>query len=180
MASRADYVKLFDKIADAYLNHTVVEVNKKYYRVGEIEFYLNDYQVHKDTFTHGQGIQKETAKWYFHKFGSSYKSGTYKGLDVAIGKGDGVAAGGILLRSLMPLTLSPESSTQEMKFTHGDTFLDKVYFIEGPCNCVNRLLQDTKPADSATFDIKDLVERSDFSLDVFDPNSCMHLLSSTE
>ena len=63
MGSVVDYENLFAKIADAYLNYTVLRVRpsgKKnqdtkpnYFRVGEIEFYLNDYQVHKDTFTHG-------------------------------------------------------------------------------------------------------------------------------
>mmetsp|Transcript_40052 Transcript_40052/g.52457 ORF Transcript_40052/g.52457 Transcript_40052/m.52457 type:complete len:210 (-) Transcript_40052:646-1275(-) len=112
MGSVSDYEKLFADIAEAYLNHTVLEVrpcgsrNAKYFRVAEIEFYLNDYKVHKDTFTHGDSMQKQTGKWYFHKFGNSYRSGTYKGLDVAIGKGDKVAAGGILLRSLMPLTMA--------------------------------------------------------------------------
>ena len=62
MSSKAKYIELFDKIADAYLNHTVLEVRpsgsestvaSKYFRVSEIEFYLNDYIDHKDTFTHG-------------------------------------------------------------------------------------------------------------------------------
>ena len=75
---------------------------KSYYRVGEIEYYFNDYKVHKDTFTHGDKMQRETGKWYFHKFGSSYKSGTYMGLDLAFGKGE-KAIGGILMRSLMPV-----------------------------------------------------------------------------
>ena len=118
MGSKADYLDLFDKIAEAYLNHTVLEVRptgsqaqkNMYFRVSEIEFYLNDYRVHKDTFTHGDPMQKQTGKWYFHKFGNSYRSGTYKGLDVAIGKGEEVAAGGILLRSLMPVTLSNTST----------------------------------------------------------------------
>ena len=61
MATKSDYEKLFAKIADAYLNHTVLRVrpsgadtcSAKYFRVAEIEFYFNDYGVHKDTFTHG-------------------------------------------------------------------------------------------------------------------------------
>ena len=66
MGSVADYENLFAKIADAYLNHTVLrvrpsgsrstDVKPKYFRVGEIEFYLNDYQVHMDTFTHGDSM----------------------------------------------------------------------------------------------------------------------------
>ena len=183
LPSREAYEKLFASIADAYLNHTVLAVRQsssaptKYFRVAEIEFYLNEYQNHKDTFTHGDPIQKQTAKWYFHKFGSTYKAGTYKGLDVSIGKGEGVAAGGILLRSLMPITLH-ESAGAEMRFTNGT---DKSSFVEGPCNCVNRILDETKPEETKdTWDIKDLVAREDFSLDIFSENSCLRLISSSE
>ena len=121
-------------------------------------------------------MQKQTAKWYFHKFGKSYKAGTYKGLDVSIGKGDGVAAGGILLRSLMPLTLS-ETSDQKLTFTNRT---DKANFLEGPCNCINRILAETMPTTkTGAFEIIDLVACPDFSLDIFDPNSCLHLLCDT-
>ena len=111
MKDISDYEAVFSRIANSYLNHTVLAVRPsgstctKYFRVCEIEFYLNDYKVHKDTFTHGASMQKETGKWYFHRYGNSYRAGTYKGLDVSLGKGAGVAVGGILLRSLMPLTL---------------------------------------------------------------------------
>ena len=138
---------------------------------------MNEYQNHKDTFTHGDPIQKQTAKWYFHKFGSTYKAGTYKGLDVSIGKGEGVAAGGILLRSLMPITLQ-ESVGSEMRFANST---DKASFVEGPCNCVNRILDETKPEETkSTWDIKDLVARDDFSLDIFCEASCLRLISSSE
>lgn len=129
----------------------------KYFRVSEIEFYLNDYGEHKDTFTHGDAMQKQTAKWYFHKFGNSYRGGTYKGLDVAIGKGEGKAAGGILLRSLMPLNLTPSSTDSNLVFTNRN---DKASFVEGPCNCVNRILKEAGPEESkAPFDIVDLVAK---------------------
>ena len=122
-------------------------------------------------------MQKQTGKWYFHKFGSSYKSGTYKGLDVAIGKGDGVAAGGILMRSLMPLRKSSKSSEGRLVFEDAG---DKSSFVEGPCNCVNRILDETKPEEhKGGFDIKDLVAQSDFSLDIFDPDSCLRLICDT-
>ena len=77
---------------------------KTYFRVAEVEVYFNDDEVHKDTFTHGQDMQRESGKWYFHKQGNSYKSGTYRGLDLAFGKGK-KAAGGILMRSLIPTTV---------------------------------------------------------------------------
>ena len=68
LPSVESYRCLFASIAEAYLNHTVLAVRPsgsssseaatKYFRVGEIEFYLNDYGVHKDTFTHGDTLQK--------------------------------------------------------------------------------------------------------------------------
>ena len=111
MKSIHAYQEHFAKIADALLNHTALVLRKaeeggererKFYRICEVEFYLNDNEVHKDTFTHGDPIQCQSKKWYFHKFGSSYKSGTYKGLDLAMGKGP-TKPGGILIRSLMPI-----------------------------------------------------------------------------
>lgn len=61
-ASISEYETMFGEIANAYLNHTVLEVrssgsaSSSYFRVSEIEFYLNDYKVHKDTFTHGSSM----------------------------------------------------------------------------------------------------------------------------
>lgn len=153
----------------------------KYFRVAEIEFYLNDYAEagHKDTFTHGDPMQKQTGKWYFHKFGNSYKAGTYKGVDISIGKGEGVAAGGILLRSLMPLTLATTSTAETLTFHHDSR--GKSQFIEGPCNCVNRLLAESRPEEhkEPNFDIINLVGMPDFDLDIFNDDSCLHLLCST-
>ena len=56
---------------------------------------------------------------------------------------------------------------------------DKASFVEGPCNCVNRLLKETNPSQEESkdaFEIADLVSQSDFSLDTFDESSCLHLL----
>ena len=51
----------FDKIADAILNkyHLIITPKKSdpvKYRICEIEFYLNDEDTHRDTFTHGDPI----------------------------------------------------------------------------------------------------------------------------
>ena len=67
LTSNAEYVDQFDKIAEAFLNHTVLEVRpsgstpfqddvEKYFRVAEIEFYLNDFQGHLDSFVHGDPL----------------------------------------------------------------------------------------------------------------------------
>ena len=93
--SLEDYDKQFVKIAKSLMNDYLLTVNNAYkYRISEIEFYFNDLEglgkdksIHPDTFTHGDSLQKETGRWYFHKFGQSYKVGTYKGLDLTFGKG---------------------------------------------------------------------------------------------
>ena len=85
-------------------------------------------------------MQKESGKWYFHKQGSSYKSGTYMGLDLAFGKGS-KAAGGILLRSLVPASLINDKAFGTI--AHNNDL--KKDFIEGPCNCVRKILETTKP-----------------------------------
>ncbi len=79
------------------MNEYLLTVNGDYkYRISEIEFYYNDLvdgkkgaaAIHPDTFTHGDEMQRLSGQWYFHKMnGKSYKVGTYKGLDLAFGKG---------------------------------------------------------------------------------------------
>ena len=80
----------------------------------------------------------------------------------------------------MPVTLqssSEEVSSGTLRFSHGT---EKSAFIEGPCNCVNRLLKEAKPEEECkgAWDIKDLVARDDFNLDIFDEASCLHLVTS--
>lgn len=87
--------------------------------------------------------------------GGKYKSGTYKGLDLTFGR-PGSSVGGILIRSLMPVTV--EKSGETLIVSGGG----KDSFIEGPCNSVNRILKET-----CDKDIKDLVAMPDFKLDAF-------------
>lgn len=91
----------FAKVANQLLNGHVLWINSKPFRLLEIEFYLNS-KNHPDTFTHGDPQQSKRGEWYFHKQGKNYKSGTYKGLDIAFGQGD-ASRGGILLRAMIPL-----------------------------------------------------------------------------
>ncbi len=127
---------------------------EQYFRVCEIEFYLNC-EGHKDTFTHGDPLQHKNSQWYFHKMGGNYKSGTYKGLDLTFGTPDR-SVGGILIRSLMPVSVEKDGDV--IKVSGGS----KDSFIEGPCNSVNRILQET-----CGKDIKDLVAMAQFNLDAF-------------
>jgi len=82
--------------------------------------------------------------------GGTYKSGTYKGLDLAIGKGD-QAVGGILIRGLMQVKTVDSCVVP-------DSDLKKDMYTDGPCNSVNKMLSHLKPkACAGNFDIKDLV-----------------------
>ena len=85
------------------------------------------------------------------------------GLDLAFGKGD-KAAGGILLRSLIP-ALVTQGKKGEKIARNSELKSD---FIEGPCNCVKKILETTKPSGYKDFGIADLVEQEDFCLDAFD------------
>ena len=170
MISKHEYVDHFTKMADALLNHTLLVIktpkSTNYYRVSEIEFYFNDYSTHKDTFTHGDEMQRKEGRWYFHKQnGQAFKSGTYKGLDLSIGKGD-KAVGGILFRAMMPVRIS------------GDGGGSKKDFIEGPCLLVDKILSDSQPEESKSFDLNALHKLSTFSstCDAFDQTSIVHLL----
>lgn len=173
MCSKQAYVDHFAKVADAILNHTLLVVKgakgSKHYRVSEIEFYFNDYSTHQDTFTHGDEMQRQTGKWYFHKQnGMAFKSGTYKGLDLSFGKGD-KAVGGILFRAMMPVTIK-DSKAVPMH--------SKADFIEGPCLLVDRILSDATPEESKSFDLVALHKHANFSAtcDAFDQTSIVHLL----
>lgn len=163
----------FSKIADAILNYTLLKVKGaggvKHYRISEIEFYFNDFSGHKDTFTHGDEMQRHTGRWYFHKQnGLAFKSGTYKGLDLAIGKGD-KAVGGILFRAMMPVRVSEKKA---------EPLGAKSDFIEGPCLLVDRILADATPEECKSFDLIALHKLSTFSAtcDAFDQSSVVHLL----
>ncbi len=87
--------------------------------------------------------------------GGNYKSGTYKGLDLTFGIPDR-SIGGILIRSLMPVSVEKDGDVIKVIGGSKDTF------IEGPCNCVNKILQET-----CGKDIKDLVAMAEFKLDAF-------------
>jgi len=106
------------------------------YRACEVEFYFRN-DTHNDIFTHCDDLQKLNCRWYFHKNGSKYKSGSYKGLDVTFGQ-DNKGFGGILIRSIAKLD--------------GDGY------ISGPCLVVNHILQQCGASS-----IDDLVVRKSWS-----------------
>jgi hypothetical protein len=141
------------------MNRSVLTINKDHkYRIAEVEFYFNDRNKHPDTFTHADTDQKSQATWYFHKFGKSYKSGTYKGLDLAFGQGDN-AHGGILIRSIYSLAdKDPDTA-----------------FLEGPCMVVNRILHHKSTPTRTITEVKEFVQFEKFSLGAFDKDSLLYL-----
>ena len=120
------------KIAESILMKYVVVVGLKEFRICEIEFYVNN-ENHKDIYTHGDSHQKTYGKWYFHRFpNGSYKSGTYKGVDLTLGNENTFF--GVLIRSIY------DTDTDEM--------------IDGPCKVVNKILELSNNA----ADVKEYME----------------------
>lgn len=111
-------------LANHLLNYTVLHIGTIPHRICEVEFYYYSHE-HPDNYVHCHPDQKIPYSWYFHKSSSSsstYKGGTYKGLDIVLGNsGPPVKFGGFLLRSIY----SPLENR----------------YIEGPCNTVNYILK---------------------------------------
>lgn len=109
----------FTTISNILLNKSSLVVKNERFRLCEIEFYLKN-DDHNDLYVHSIPDQKTFEGFYFHQFkNGSYKSGTYKGLDMTFGNVNSYF--GILIRSMMNV------NTGE--------------FIEGPCRCVNKILE---------------------------------------
>ncbi len=110
-----EYINNFAK---TLLNNYVIRVKNHEFQICEIEFYINS-ESHPDTYTHGDPLQKNFGKIYFHRMnGKSYKGGTFKGVDLTFG--DQNMYFGVLIRSMYDIL------NEEM--------------ISGPCNVVNKIL----------------------------------------
>lgn len=115
------YLPAFRSIADLVLNRVTLHIAGHPHRFTEVEFYFNGPR-HGDTFTHGDEMQRELGRWYFHRTAGEYRGGTYKGLDIAFGRSD--APAGILIRGVEQLD--------------GARAL-----LDGPCMCVDHILSMT-------------------------------------
>lgn len=136
-APDADYPPAFRKIADLLLNRANFMIQGEPHRFTEIEFYFNGGN-HPDKYTHGDKMQRKFGMWYFHRFGGEYRSGSYKGIDIAFGNAN--APAGILIRGVERL------SDQDL--------------VDGPSMSVDHMLRMTNsPA------IPDLVAKFDLSID---------------
>jgi 3-methyladenine DNA glycosylase Mpg len=140
------YPPAFAKIADLLLNRAHLMIGGEAHRLTEIEFYFNGGD-HLDKYTHGDKMQKKFGVWYFHKFGGEYKSGSYKGLDIAIGNDK--APAGILLR--------------------GHERISDKDLIDGPSMSVDRMLQLNSCA--SVVELVKKLEKYDLSIDQGDDNS---------
>lgn len=110
----------FGSIADELLCRTAWYIAGEPHRLTEIELYYHEATDHPDPFTHCDPLQLSSDQWYFHRKGGIYKAGSFKGLDITFGSES--AYGGILIRGLE----KPNGT-----------------LVDGPCLCVNYLLNQT-------------------------------------
>jgi hypothetical protein len=87
----------FGRIAERLLNGCTWVIGREPHRFMEIEFYYHG-DGHPDTFAHCDPLQLECGRWYFHRSGGVYRSGSFKGIDLTFG--DGTAHGGVLIRGI--------------------------------------------------------------------------------
>lgn len=118
----------FERIAARLLNGCRVLVAGKPHRFTEVEAYYNG-PAHADPFAHCDPVQKHGGRWYFHRTGGIYRSGSFKGVDLAFG--DPTAFGGFLIRGL---------EEEDGKY------------IDGPSLLVDHLLATTGKRDVFTLD----------------------------
>jgi len=133
-----EYLSVFREIADLLLNHTTLHIAQHPHRFTELELYFTGF-AHLDPFTHGEAMQQKLGYWYFHRAGTQYRSGTYKGLDLAFGNPQ--AFGGILVRGIESLAASGP-------------------LVDGPCKVVDHILGITQSRS-----IEALVSRFDVTIE---------------
>jgi hypothetical protein len=138
------YGAVFREIAELLLDRTTLYVAGRPHRFTELELYWSGL-AHEDPFTHRDPMQQRLGSWYFHRSGQRYRSGTYKGLDLAFGSRD--AFGGILVRGVERLGPQPA-------------------LIDGPCMVVDHILGLT-----ASASVDELVRRFDGTIESADRSS---------
>lgn len=128
VSDEIDFATWFVRLADRLLNGIDLLVAGTPYRFAELEAYYHG-PGHADPFAHRDRVQLENGRWYFHRTGSAYRGGSFKGLDLALG--DGTAYFGMLIRSIV----DPSGTV-----------------IAGPSLTVDHLLTRTGVKDVATLD----------------------------
>jgi len=99
---------------------------------------------HQDIYVHRNIDQLTNSKWYFHKHHTqTYKSGTFKGLDLTFGHVDT----NFLINSYFNKCVKKLNENLEKNDIYGGILIRSIYdvtsniFIEGSCNCVNHILK---------------------------------------
>jgi len=133
----------------------IIKTPIKSYRISEIEFYIYSDE-HKDDYVHRSAEQQTMNKFYFHKYSNgSFKSGTWKGLDLCFGNEKTYY--GVLIRSIVNL--------------------DTKQNIEGPCKSVNEILSNYGCTVVSELNNK---YPQIFVLDFFDPANPLHIVKSID
>ena len=140
----------FIELADIILNKITLHANDKTFRICETEFYYCGPN-HMDTYTHCSDEQRMNCKFYFHKYKTgSYKSGTYKGLDI---------------------TMSPNKKTYFGCLIRSLYDVEDGVFIEGPCKSVNTILEQF-----GCKDVKEFVSDKELPLDIYDDSYNFYIM----
>lgn len=138
----------FTRIAKCLLCQSRLVVANQVHRIVEIECYYHSAE-HPDPFPHQHPSQRLPHRWHFHRVGTGYRGGSFKGLDLSFG--DGVNAAGILLRSAE----CPDGT-----------------LIDGPSLLVDHLLKRTGFRTVAELD------RTLSSMNAWDEQSPLHLIEN--
>lgn len=128
-ADERAWSEAIDRIAQLALTRTTWMIAGRAHRFTEVEFYVTTAR-HDDPFTHGDPMQREFARWYHHRSGRQFRSGTYKGLDLTFGRDDAFAA--MLVRGIESIDAPSKR-------------------VDGPCLCVDHALALTKHPSVASF-----------------------------
>ncbi len=99
-AAARDHGAHFEALATLLLTRVTWHAGDVRWRLAEVEFYWHG-RAHRDPFTHGDARQHTFARWYHHREGSSYRGGSFKGLDLALGAPN--LAAGVLVRAVFPV-----------------------------------------------------------------------------
>src|SRR5258708_6344224 len=75
----------FTRLATAILNGARLWAGNEPHRFTEVEIYYHG-PGHPDPFAHRDPVQLDCGRWYFHRTGGVYRSGSFKGLDLAFGQ----------------------------------------------------------------------------------------------
>jgi 3-methyladenine DNA glycosylase Mpg len=148
-------------LAKQILLNYFIKTPKNTYKITEVEMYLCSKE-HNDQYTHCNGQQAKYNRFYAHKYANgTYKSGTWKGLDLCFGKNGAYC--GYLIRSIALLNENNDVET----------------FIEGPCKSVNTILNDfdTKTFSEFNNKLQDEYKTSIENIDIFDTESVLHIVS---